>query len=215
MRPAASSRISGVTVDITDRKDRRGAAGAARPRGRSPRQECSGPGAVDRPTDARPTALPTTPTSVEGRIRALSRAHTILSLSRWQGADIRGLVEEELAPYRTGDSRRSSTGGPERVAAAGGRAVHRAGVARAGRPMPRSTARCRRMSGRVHLSWELTDGSLGLQWTESGGPADPSPDVARLWNADHHRQCRRSAWRPGDLRLAFGRAAMHFGGSAR
>jgi CheY-like chemotaxis protein len=30
-------------------------------------------------------------------------------------------------------------------------------------------------TGRVHLSWELTDGSLGLQWTESGGPATEAP----------------------------------------
>ena len=66
---------------------------------------------------------------MEGRIRALSRAHTILSLSRWQGADMRGLVEEELAPYR---DRRDGEGrdlGAERVAAAGGRAIARAGAA--------------------------------------------------------------------------------------
>ena len=40
--------------------------------------------------------------SVEGRINALARVHTILSLSSWQGAEIRRLVDEELAPYFDG-----------------------------------------------------------------------------------------------------------------
>ena len=37
--------------------------------------------------------------AVEGRISALARIHTILSLSSWQGAKMKRLVEEELAPY--------------------------------------------------------------------------------------------------------------------
>src|SRR5206468_7348882 len=37
--------------------------------------------------------------AVEGRINALARVHTILSLSSWQGAEIAKLVDEELAPY--------------------------------------------------------------------------------------------------------------------
>src|SRR5207245_10837348 len=41
--------------------------------------------------------------SVEGRINALARVHTVLSLSSWQGAEIRRLVDEELAPYSIGD----------------------------------------------------------------------------------------------------------------
>src|SRR5207302_4328283 len=41
--------------------------------------------------------------AVEGRISALARVHTILALSNWQGAEIGKLVDEELAPYSTGD----------------------------------------------------------------------------------------------------------------
>src|SRR5207245_2967964 len=41
--------------------------------------------------------------AVEGRINALARVHTILSLSSWQGAEIRRLIDEELAPYSTGE----------------------------------------------------------------------------------------------------------------
>ena len=39
--------------------------------------------------------------AVEGRIRALSRAHELLSHSRWEGANLGRLVDEELEPYRT------------------------------------------------------------------------------------------------------------------
>ena len=45
-------RISGVTVDITDRERGRRTAGAAVTRGRSPCQECIGAGAVDHSADA-------------------------------------------------------------------------------------------------------------------------------------------------------------------
>ena len=36
--------------------------------------------------------------AVEGRIKALARAHALLSDSRWHGADLDALVAEELAP---------------------------------------------------------------------------------------------------------------------
>ncbi len=40
--------------------------------------------------------------AVEGRIKALSHAHSLLSQSRWSGADFRRLLDEELAPYKLG-----------------------------------------------------------------------------------------------------------------
>jgi PAS domain S-box-containing protein len=44
--------------------------------------------------------------AVLGRISALAHAHTLLSESRWEGADLRRLAEEELAPYRSEDEHR-------------------------------------------------------------------------------------------------------------
>jgi two-component sensor histidine kinase len=112
--------------------------------------------------------------AVEGRIRALSRAHTILSLSRWQGADIRGLVEEELAPYRTGETAKVETSGPNvslqpAAAQSLALALHEL-VTNAAKYGALSS-----MSGRVHLAWELNPGTLVLRWTESGGPPTQPP----------------------------------------
>src|SRR5262249_60150583 len=62
--------------------------------------------------------LPRAPTkeayiaAVEGRITALARAHVLLSESRWQGANLVRLLEEELAPYRRSDLERIVTQGP-------------------------------------------------------------------------------------------------------
>ena len=38
-------------------------------------------------------------TTLRGRIQALARAHELLSRSRWKGADLRVIAEEELGPY--------------------------------------------------------------------------------------------------------------------
>jgi PAS domain S-box-containing protein len=50
--------------------------------------------------------------AVNGRISALARAHTLLSKSRWEGADLRQIVEEELAPFLNGEDVRVSIDGP-------------------------------------------------------------------------------------------------------
>ena len=78
----------------------RGAADAAGARGRPSRQERAGAGAIDREAD-RGDNVKAYVQSVEGRINALARVHTVLSLSSWQGAEIKRLVDEELAPYST------------------------------------------------------------------------------------------------------------------
>ena len=167
------SRISGVTVDITDRKiaEERQAL-LAREVDHRAKNALALVQSIVRLTRASDIAAYTA--AVEGRIRALSRAHTILSLSRWQGADMRGLVEEELAPYRAGDTTKVETLGPNvslqpAAAQSLALALHEL-VTNAAKYGALSS-----MSGRVHLSWELNPGTLSLKWTETGGPATQAP----------------------------------------
>jgi two-component sensor histidine kinase/CheY-like chemotaxis protein len=113
-------------------------------------------------------------TAVEGRIRALSRAHTILALSRWQGADMLGIVEEELEPYRVGDVNKVTTSGPNislqpAAAQSLALALHEL-VTNAAKYGALSS-----VSGRVELNWELTSGTLVLRWVETGGPPTHPP----------------------------------------
>jgi PAS domain S-box-containing protein len=167
------TRISGVTVDITDRKiaEERQAL-LAREVDHRAKNALALVQSIVRLTRASDIAAYTT--AVEGRIRALSRAHTILSLSRWQGADMRGLVEEELAPYRTGETAKIETSGPNvslqpAAAQSLALALHEL-VTNAAKYGALSST-----SGRVHLAWELNPGTLVLKWTESGGPPTLPP----------------------------------------
>ncbi len=167
------ARISGVTVDITDRKiaEERQAL-LAREVDHRAKNALALVQSIVRLTRASDVAAYTT--AVEGRIRALSRAHTVLSLSRWQGADMRGLVEEELEPYRAADSTKVETSGPNvslqpAAAQSMALALHEL-VTNAAKYGALSS-----MSGRVHLAWELNPGTLILKWSETGGPPAKPP----------------------------------------
>jgi PAS domain S-box-containing protein len=167
------ARISGVTVDITDRKEaEERQALLAREVDHRAKNALALVQSIVRLTKGSTIADYTS--AVEGRIRALSRAHTILSQSRWQGADIRGLVDEELAPYRTGEASRIIAEGPNvslqpAAAQSLALAIHEL-VTNAAKYGALSST-----SGHVHLDWELKPHLLVLRWTESDGPRTQAP----------------------------------------
>jgi two-component sensor histidine kinase len=109
--------------------------------------------------------------AVEGRIRSLSIAHTLLSESRWEGADLRKLVGQVLAPYRPGAT---STEGPDillepRTAQTIGLTLHE--LATNAAKYGALTA----SSGTVVLRWNLEKGALNMTWEEAGGPSIRKP----------------------------------------
>ena len=96
-RMAGITRISGVTMDITERKraeERQ--AFLAREVDHRARNVLAVVQSMLRLTRAETTEAYVA--AVEGRINALSRAHMLLSECRWEGADLRRLVDEELEP---------------------------------------------------------------------------------------------------------------------
>jgi two-component sensor histidine kinase/CheY-like chemotaxis protein len=110
--------------------------------------------------------------SVEGRINALARVHTVLSLSGWQGAEIRRLIDEELAPYAVGDQ--IALSGSElqlepATAQTLALALHEL-VTNSAKYGALST-----LSGRLSLMWENESGLLRLFWEETGGPPVREP----------------------------------------
>ena len=50
--------------------------------------------------------------TVEGRVHALAATHNLLSATRWEGADLGKIVEEEMAPYHASHRQRVITSGP-------------------------------------------------------------------------------------------------------
>jgi two-component sensor histidine kinase/response regulator RpfG family c-di-GMP phosphodiesterase len=165
-------RINGVTIDVTDRKeaDERQVL-LAREVDHRARNALAVIQSIIRLTRAK--SVEDYVQAIEGRIKALARAHTLLSDSRWRGADLGTLVGEELAPYRAGD--KIQCHGPDislQPATAQGLALalHELATNAAKHGALSSSA------GKVSLNWELGADALTLHWVENGGPpvAEPS-----------------------------------------
>src|SRR5207344_1379479 len=197
-------RITGVTVDITDRKEaEERQALLAREVDHRARNALALVQSIVRLT--RSDTIKSYIAAVDGRIGALSRAHTLLAQSRWQGADLARLVEEELAPYRAGDDGKITANGPDvslepRTAQTLALALHELSTNAA------KYGALSVMHGRVGVTWELQPDSLVLRWSESGGPATEAPASPgfgiRVISASIERQLEGETafhWRPEGL----------------
>jgi PAS domain S-box-containing protein len=113
--------------------------------------------------------------ALDGRISALSNAHRLLAGSRWEGADLNRLVDEEFAPYRAGGKERISARGsvvmlPPATAQTIALALHE---------LATNAAKYGALSaetGHVDLTWRLEGGRLELSWMESDGPQIAPPN---------------------------------------
>jgi PAS domain S-box-containing protein len=111
----------------------------------------------------------------EGRLRALANVQRLFSASRWTGASLKTIVEEELRPYASDDGKRVSIRGddvrlPATLAQAIAVAVHE---------LATNAAKYGALSvpsGRIDIGWESADvAPLVLRWSESGGPSIKEP----------------------------------------
>ena len=166
-------RISGVTIDITDRKlaeERQ--SYLAREVDHRARNVLAVVQSILRLTKSK--SIDDYVAAVEGRIKALSHAHMLLSESRWEGADLGRLVREELDPYRVGDA--VSTEGPETIldprrAQTLALAIHELATNAA------KYGALNAPSGKVKLIWQDHESGLTIHWLESGGPQVRTPDT--------------------------------------
>ncbi len=116
-------------------------------------------------------------TAVEGRVHALAATHNLLSSTRWEGADLRKIVEEEMAPYHANHRQRVITAGPAvtllpATAQAMALALHELAT-NAAKYGALSTE-----TGTLSVTWRTDRDALVLDWTETGGP--PAAEPARL-----------------------------------
>ncbi len=164
-------RISGVTVDITERKraeERQNLL--TREVDHRAKNALALAQSIVRLTRAQNVGAYIQ--AVEGRISALARVHTILSLSSWQGAEITRLVDEELAPYlEAGQIEFSGSEVQLQPATAQtlALALHEL-VTNSAKYGALST-----LSGRLSIAWEIQGDFLLLAWEETGGPAVQKP----------------------------------------
>ena len=112
--------------------------------------------------------------SIIGRIPALARAHSLLSDARWDGVRLDDLVREELAPFRSPDSRRIHFEGPSLLL---GPAAAQS-IALVLHELATNAVKygaLSRRDGMLDVRWSAEAGKLALEWVEQGGPAAPKP----------------------------------------
>ncbi|MBZ0149149.1 MAG: response regulator [Pseudorhodoplanes sp.] len=167
-------RVSGVTIDITDRK-----AAEERQTLLSREVDHRAKNALALVQSIVRLTRHTNPAdysrAIEGRINALSRVHTVLSQSRWQGADLGGLLREELAPFRTGEDGRIDMQGPE-LSLEPARAQT---LALALHELTTNAAKYGALSGpagRLRVHWAVAGDHLNLEWHEENGSVVAKPD---------------------------------------
>jgi len=164
-------RLSGVTIDITERKraeERQNLlAREVDHRAKNALALAQSIVRLTRASDVKDYVQ-----AVEGRISALARVHTILSLSNWEGAEVGRLVDEEIAPYSSGDQI-ELFGTELRLQPATAQtlalALHEL-VTNSAKYGALST-----LSGRLKIRWEVRGDALQLTWEEIGGPPVEMP----------------------------------------
>jgi PAS domain S-box-containing protein len=116
--------------------------------------------------------------SFTGRIQALAKAHTLLTTSKMQGADVMDLVSEQVLIGAPNDDRISCSG-PLLVLDAQA-AVHLALVLHELATNARKHGALSVPTGRLSVTWQVrTNGgcSLLLSWKESNGPKVSAPSA--------------------------------------
>jgi PAS domain S-box-containing protein len=137
--------------------------------------------------------------SVEGRIHALASVHTLLARDRWSGADLRSVIDVELAPFRSSDGRITISGPGVRLRAEAAQplamVIHElaTNAAKYGALSPE------RPQARLSIAWEYRNGRLQLRWRETGVPIASPPKTTgfgdRLVRSTVESQFRGS-WQP-------------------
>lgn len=112
-----------------------------------------------------------------GRLRALARAHSLLTQATWSGADLGTLIREQLALDTVEDTRIHCHGSavflPAQLALHLGLVLHELGT------NARKYGALSSPGGRVDIDWTVAATSAGpeldLHWVESGGPTVAPP----------------------------------------
>jgi PAS domain S-box-containing protein len=138
--------------------------------------------------------------SVEGRIHALASVHTLLARGRWSGADLRSVIDVELAPFRSTDGRITVSGPGVRLRAEAAQPVAMVIHELATNAAKYGALSPERPDAKLSIAWEYhRDGRLQLRWRETGVPIASPPKKTgfgdRLIRTTVESQFRGS-WQP-------------------
>lgn len=116
--------------------------------------------------------------SFQGRLQAMSRAHNVLTKSRWESVDLRSLITEELEPYQGGGGSQVAVRAKTEVALRPKAAL---AVCLAIHELATNAGKYGALSvpgGLLDIHWDVAPErprELKLTWRESGGPPVSKP----------------------------------------
>ncbi|MFC7474716.1 sensor histidine kinase [Dankookia sp. GCM10030260] len=119
--------------------------------------------------------------AIEGRVAALARAQTLLTESRWMGADLNAMLHGELDPFLgNAGSTRVSFDGPALTVAP----MAAQPLSMTLHELATNAAKYGSLSapgGALDLKWSIDqlNDRLRLRWTETGGPRIAAPPTGR------------------------------------
>lgn len=139
---------------------------------------------------------------LEGRLMAIARANSLVTMARWTDITLRSLVEEELAAFRSHVQIDGAAIGLDPAAAqAIGMIVHELATNAAKHGSLAAS------DGLVNVTWSRSGEELGFSWEESGGPMVIQPIASSTGNAVIVAAARQldarinRDWRPQGLRF--------------
>ncbi|MBD2746225.1 PAS domain S-box protein [Microvirga sp. BT688] len=150
------------------------------------------------------TTMPEAKEAFEGRLMALARAHDVLTTENWEGAELRNIVAQAVAPYRSLSEDRLTIEGPEvrlspRIALALSMALQEL-TTNAVKHGALSNA-----TGKVDIAWDVSRAEPGsrlhLRWQESGGPPVQPPTRQGFGSRLIERSLAREL--NGDVQITF------------
>nr|WP_244622674.1 sensor histidine kinase [Microvirga brassicacearum] len=109
---------------------------------------------------------------------ALARAHDVLTQEKWEGADLREIIAQAVAPFRAPENDRLHVRGPEtrlspRMALDLAMMLHELATNAV------KYGALSNLTGEIDLTWrvdhECTQPHLNLRWAEKGGPRVEPP----------------------------------------
>lgn len=109
-----------------------------------------------------------------GRLRTLADAHALLADRDWAGIGLVELVETQVGPYATGHRDRLAIKGDDVQLPPD----HALGLGIVLHELASNAARYGALSskkGKLSITWEISNGTVHLHWTEAGGPVVGKP----------------------------------------
>ncbi|WP_207480146.1 CheR family methyltransferase [Arenibaculum pallidiluteum] len=143
--------------------------------------------------------------AVEGRVQALAAAHSLLTRTNWDGADLAELIAEQTSPHvPEASGGRIATSGPAvsltaPLAFSLGMILHELATNAA------KYGALSRAGGTIDVSWRIVPAEAGrvlhLEWTEAGGPPVRPPERRGFGSTLIERSLRHEA--RGEARLSY------------